>query len=310
MISGYEMRNSLVLLFVCAQIVLRQSFAGDEDLPFQLRSMVETERAFAKRCGEVGVRASFLEFFADSAIAFTPEPIRYKEAVKGLPPQSNPLRVRLQWEPRSGGVSSSGDLGFTTGPSIRTEPDKPARYGQFLSIWKLQPGGTWKVAADIGVSTPTRSSALGTRFKGFHQAAPPQPHNGVSSSSQLQDPLEFDREFTELCAGEGILKGYLTRIADEGRLHRENHDPIVGREQIRSFLGGAKVIPTWIPLGGEVSRASDFVYSYGSYQLKSTYAGSALVEKGYYLHIWSRVGGGEWKLIADVTNPSEPDRTR
>jgi ketosteroid isomerase-like protein len=272
--------------------------------------MVESERAFAKRCGEIGVRASFLEFFADSAIAFTPEPIRYKEAVKGLPPQSNPLLVRLQWEPQTGGVSWSGDLGFTTGPSVRTEPDKPDRYGQFLSIWRLQPDGTWKVVADIGVSTPHQSSPLGTPFKAFHRVAPSQPDRRDSSDRRLQDPLEFDREFTELCAEEGILKGYLGRIDGGVRLHRENHDPIVGREQAGLFLRSLNVVPAWTPAGGEVSRAGDFVYSYGSYELTSRSKGSAVVEKGSYLHVWRREGSGEWRLIADVTNPIEPNHTR
>ena len=50
-----------------------------------LSSLVQTERLFARTCGEKGIRASFVAFFAGDAIAFIPEPVKYKDAVKGLP---------------------------------------------------------------------------------------------------------------------------------------------------------------------------------------------------------------------------------
>src|SRR5437867_11297490 len=178
------MKTILSMVLLCANA----SGADDDSTNTTvLRSLVETERAFAGTCGEKGVRASFLEFFADDGIAFRPEPFRFKEAMKDLPPPSDPLGVTLEWEPQAGGVAASGDLGYTTGPSVRTDKtaeDKPQRFGQFFSVWKKQKDGRWKVAADIGVATPARMTPLGKPFKQPRTIASAPMTKGNGSTSQ------------------------------------------------------------------------------------------------------------------------------
>ena len=300
------MKNIFGAALCLAVLLPCRVMAGDDGLPVALRSLVETERSFAKRCGEVGIRASFLEFFADDAIAFTPQPVRYKEAVKNLP-APDPHAVRLEWEPRTGDISASSDLGFTTGPSVRTnakEPDQPRRYGQFLSVWKKQSDGSWKVAADIGVSAPEEISPLGTPFTGFHEVAAT---TGVSSDKN-RDPLERDRELSGLCASKGLLEGYCSRASEEVRLLREDHKAIVGATEARLFLAKEVSTASWSPTAGEISRAGDLCYAYGSYELKLNPGGN--VETGYYLHIWKRDGHGDWKLVSDAENPVAPEQKK
>ena len=300
------MKNILGAALCLAILLACRVMAGEDGLPATLRSLVDTERSFAKRCGEVGIRASFLEFFADDAIAFTPEPVRYKEAVKNLP-APDPHAVRLEWEPQTGDVSASSDLGFTTGPSVRTnakEPGEPRRYGQFLSVWKKQGDGSWKVAADIGVSAPEEVSPLGTPFTRFHGMAATA---GVSSDRN-EDPMERDRELTGLCASQGLLEGYLSRTSDEARLLREDHKPIVGATEVRLFLSKEVSTASWSPTSGGISQAGDLCYAYGSYELKLNPGGNA--EAGYYLHVWKRDGHGDWKLVADAMNPGAPEQKK
>jgi hypothetical protein len=51
-------------------------------------------------------------------------------------------------------VAPSGEMGLSTGPSkitSRGKPDAPPAYGQFVSVWRRDAGGTWKVAVDLGI---------------------------------------------------------------------------------------------------------------------------------------------------------------
>jgi ketosteroid isomerase-like protein len=296
--------KTLVVVLLC--LVAAGSYpgqAGDDGLSPALRSLVDAERSFARRCGVVGIRASFLEFFEDSAIAFAPEPVRYKEAVKGLPSPSDPLAVRLEWEPQTGDVSASSDLGFTTGPSVRTNtavPDVSKQYGQFLSVWKKQSDGAWKVAVDIGVSAPAAVSPLGTPFKTRRGATPVK---GLPSGSS-NDPVEIDRELSRLCSSEGLLDGYLSRASEEVQLLRESHRPVVGIKAAQSYLTKEVHAAKWSPISGEISHAGDLCYTYGSYEMKPNR--TSRLETGYYLHVWRRNDHGEWKLVADATNPDVP----
>jgi ketosteroid isomerase-like protein len=118
-----------------------------------LDSLVAAERAFAAASVELGTRASFLRFFADSCVAFSPAPCIYREAVAKLPPPSDPLARTLDWEPVEADVALSGDMGYTTGPfslTDHTREGSPVRYGFYFSVWKRQSDSTWKIIVDIG----------------------------------------------------------------------------------------------------------------------------------------------------------------
>jgi ketosteroid isomerase-like protein len=64
----------------------------------------------------------------------------------------------LNWEPARAELSASGDLGFTIGryQSRRMDADgQPiVRTGTYLSIWRREESGAWKVVVDTGVPDP------------------------------------------------------------------------------------------------------------------------------------------------------------
>jgi uncharacterized protein (TIGR02246 family) len=66
----------------------------------------------------------------------------------------------LRWEPTFAAVSRSGDLGYTTGKSKRrsldTDGQMTERDGRYLTIWRKQQDGSWKVEIDVGNSGPPR----------------------------------------------------------------------------------------------------------------------------------------------------------
>ena len=76
--------------------------------------MADAERAFAAAARVKGIRDAFLEFFADDAM-FEPGAGLAKEQLRKQKPE--PFSVReLVWEPRTGDVAASGELGWLTGP--------------------------------------------------------------------------------------------------------------------------------------------------------------------------------------------------
>jgi ketosteroid isomerase-like protein len=74
-----------------------------------------------------------------------------------------PEGTTLTWTPVKAEMSSSGDLGYTYGNYIYTAKNKEgklvANYGKYTSIWKKQKDGQWKVAVDMGNSSPDPKSA-------------------------------------------------------------------------------------------------------------------------------------------------------
>ena len=67
--------------------------------------------------------------------------------------------VRLTWTPVFADMAASGDLGYTFGTYVFTANDKDGKpmshYGKYATVWKKQKDGAWKVAMDMGNTSPT-----------------------------------------------------------------------------------------------------------------------------------------------------------
>lgn len=264
--------------------------------------MAETERGFARTAAVKGWRDAFLEFFADDAIAFTPEVVPAKDGLRKQP-HAPPSEFELLWEPRTGDVAASGDLGWLTGPSTAinhkaSDGAKP-RYGCYLSIWRRQPDGRWRVIVDVGVNAPapvqfppglTRSSV------GTHYAGPEKRDAAVSSLRAVDQELN----------GEVAAKGFAvlaSRAASLSRLHRPGNAPVVGAEAMAAWLRERETAGTATAAAAHAAAAGDFGYTHGRFSVTAPAASA-----GVYIRLWSRDAAGRWWLMADVAQIFPPAR--
>src|SRR5688572_30447154 len=83
-------------------------------------------------------------------------PSRAREAARAEWAQFfDPSGPSLTWEPYEGEVSSQGDLGFTRGRFLFAGKDAAGKAvterGEYLSIWRKQPDGAWRLVVDSSV---------------------------------------------------------------------------------------------------------------------------------------------------------------
>jgi ketosteroid isomerase-like protein len=70
--------------------------------------------------------------------------------------------ISLRWQPLSAEISKSKDLGYTVGSYTITQTDEKGSAtvgsGKYLTVWRLQKDGSWKVEFYTGVpDTPPAS---------------------------------------------------------------------------------------------------------------------------------------------------------
>jgi ketosteroid isomerase-like protein len=122
------------------------------------RAMADADRAFARLSRQQGMRAAFLAYLADDGVIFRPGPVPGRAFLEARPSPA----IELTWTPVYAAVAASGDLGYTTGPyEVRgTGPDRALEdQGYYVTVWRKQADGSWKVAVDQGVSTPQLGGA-------------------------------------------------------------------------------------------------------------------------------------------------------
>jgi ketosteroid isomerase-like protein len=269
--------------------------SGDTSIPPALEKMAQTERDFAAACRKVGLRDSFLQFFADEALFFVPEPVRAKEGLSKRP--SEPFAARqLTWEPRLGDIAASGELGWLTGPSSLLVPSAPKpgpNHQVYLSTWRKQPSGEWRVIIDIGVSTPSAAPFA----PGFQRFAMPDRYTKGGGPKAAAASLEAaDQAVNERAATSSMVDGYGPALLDSSRLHRDDIFPIVGRAKIVEWLRAQPGKFSASTTKAEAAEAGDFGYSYGSFKTE----GADKPKTGSYVRMWERRADGTWFIAVDV----------
>lgn len=56
----------------------------------------------------------------------------------------------LTWEPTRAEIASAGDMGYTVGRWTSTGPQGDQTHGVYVSVWRRQADGSWKVSIDLG----------------------------------------------------------------------------------------------------------------------------------------------------------------
>jgi ketosteroid isomerase-like protein len=292
-------RFSLILLLS----FLAGPFAGRAAEPAgadAARAMVESERKFYQAGQEKGTRAAFLAFLADDAIVFRPGPVNGKEAW-GKRPETG---LDLIWEPTFAAIARSADFGYTTGPAkwrANKKEEGFLGYGQFVSIWKKQKDGSWKVELDCGIENP----------KPAGQPDPLRlsvPEEGqevkIVEARRKASPLpEAHKHFVD-AAKINSADAALGVAAEEIRVYREGSFPAVGKSAAATLLNAKSGKMSLQQLGGDMSRSVDLAYSYGKYSLNR----DGNTELGYFFQIWQTDAVGVWKLVVDWQQPLPPDK--
>lgn len=296
----------LYLLMVCACVA--PAAAQDKNRVNDLKSMVETERAFARTSEEKGTRESFAEFIAEDGILFRPTAVFGKKWMQEHPLPPSPTRSLLSWQPIFAAVSRAGDLGYTTGPwqfKQDIKDAKPVAFGNFMTVWRKQADRSWKFALDLGISHP-EPKARTPRWEPDSS----QPGSGgfkrVDPEAARATLLNVDREFSKASAGQGAREAFLLYAAKDVRLFRNDHLPFLGRAGAADALAPLTGEWTWTPAFAGVSVSGDLGYSYGIYELREKTGAGAVSERGNYARVWKKVNGA-WKVVVDVADPLPPE---
>jgi len=259
----------------------------------ELMSLVKAEESFSRMAKEKSARDAFLFFLMDDAITFVPAqgPRKGKVYLEKQQPDSS----WLHWWPVFTDIAASGDFGYNTGPwefrQKRTDKE-PVAYGEFISLWKKNPQGEWRVALDVGIrhqkpvtARPLTSSAIRSEKKG-----------GLSG----EQPGQFDpeQEFIRSLMQRGS-NAYIPLLSEEAKFFRPGYEPFYGKETVQDFLNHSREKVTCDYVSGEISPSHDLACVYGTASRESIEDGVTKTVRHSYVRFWKREHG-QWKIVLDV----------
>lgn len=122
------------------------------------QAILEADREFDRVTAAKGADG-WTSFFAENGRMFQSngQIIAGKKAIReAMAPLFAGAANSLRWRPVTAEVAQSGELGYTTGESllrmVGADGKLMIRPGRYVTIWRRQPDGSWKVELDIGAS--------------------------------------------------------------------------------------------------------------------------------------------------------------
>lgn len=250
-----------------------------------LKELVNTEKAFARTAAETGTKAAFLKFLADDGVVFNPDRANGKE-VWSARKESPAL---LSWYPSFADISSSGSIGYTTGPweyRPKGKGDLPVAFGHFVTLWQKQPNGQFRAVLDIGVT--------------HEKPAVPEPEfNPVRAAASSSDTSSYAGDaaarFFETVSGSGAPKAYREFAAADIRLLRDKKMPVVGKKSVLKEIGNQK---GKLSISKRMSfyGSGDLAYATNTYILNKP---DGTAEKGNFVQIWKLIDK-RWQIVLDI----------
>jgi ketosteroid isomerase-like protein len=265
-------------------------------------AVIAAERAFARLSLDSGTYVAFVANLDERSVVFRPRATNGKQWYVAHPPTGP--QGTLFWTPAFVGVSSSGDLAFSTGP-YRFEGsrgrDTVRAGGVFATVWgRADEKAPWRVLIDLGVGDSVVPSV---DPRGPVRVAKPAVKAARGAApSPLAEVLRVDSALGAHYTLPSSDDGLVTRVADDAWVLRDRWG-VVAPDAVRRMVDAIATY-TSTPTAGAVARAGDLAYTYGTYTLDRGGAPSGR-EGGNYLRVWRRDVRG-WRLVLDVASPVPP----
>ena len=117
-----------------------------------------------------GGGAAFVEWFTDDAVTLSngQQPVLTKAGI-AVNAHWKPGEYQLQWQPMGAQMGDSGDMGFTWGhydaTTFHPGGNPTTQSGRYITIWKKQSTGGWKVALDASANEPKSAAPKSAETK-------------------------------------------------------------------------------------------------------------------------------------------------
>ncbi len=267
-----------LLLAACA------SASEPQGLPGNANDVVAAERAFAARGAEIGWVAAFREYTAPDGMVGD-----FQNAPQSLNETSDQGARNLFWWPAYAGIAWSGDLGFTTGPFSVDEARTPR--GQYFTVWRRQPDGSWKWIWDGGVG-PVRDP--GPTYASNHLELLPMTSRGIGAEEARRQVDYIERSFRN---GTQVA----TYMSEGAHVYRTGEWRAIGGMRA---IGAAALIDTafYEVRRIEVSEAGDLAFVLGTARW-TTREGEE--RQGQYARMWQHQPEG-WRIVFDQLSAQPP----
>ncbi len=274
--------------FVCAFITFSSVQA---QLPDKVGSLISADRTASNISKGSNPHQALLSIVDKESILYVPSPVN---ALNYLNNRPNIPDV-MSWQPNFALVSKSLDWGVTSGPMEFQKVGSIKRYGQYLTVWRRDKKGNWKVHLRAEVE----NYGKGPKSSMVYYEPDDSWYLKHRSKVRLQQREEVVTQSDELFST--ILKAnneaaFQEFLSDDVRYYYPWENEIEGKENVLAFLKKKRIEITTEPSGVGRAYSGEYAYTSGTATVRS----KEKVVKFNYIRIWQLKNDYQWRVIIEM----------
>lgn len=265
-------------------------------LPNKVGSLLNMERALAGMARETTPYEALLSVTNAETIYFAPGPVEGLRHMKNRPNIADVMR----WEPSFSGIGKSMEFGFTTGALEFQRVGSPVRHGEYLTIWKRDRKGDWKILVrGVSENYGRKSQIVDENLPNAEFIEPDSmgylKHRSQVRLNQRKEVVASNEQLFATILRSDNWVAFEEFLAEDVWLIYPWSEPIRGKRQAIDFLTsqGIQILTEM----EEVDRAysGELAYSHGT----ANFWKNGVRDPHNYIRVWQRQPDHQWRVIVE-----------
>lgn len=281
-----------VISFLCSIILCTSAFA---QIPEGVDQLIAAENYFNLKVQEKGLKKAFISVSDNNTIAFRPGPVPALKYYKEQPDSIGYLKL----SPVLAKISKSNDWGFTAGPYIykQSESDTRSFYGTYISVWKKNNKGVWRLAMDAGVAHKKPLKTIPNKF--FTPTDTKYIHQKSDKRLQQREDIVFssDKLMSTIMKADNKI-AQTEFLTEDSWLLFPGFEPMTNKKSIMEFWKKQGYKALTYPIMADRSVSGEIAYTYGT--------STILAKKYNYIRVWEVQPNFKWNVIVEVFTEELP----
>lgn len=260
-------------------------------LPDKVGSLITADRTASNIAKKENPYKAFMSIVDKESTLYVPSPVN---AINYLNNRPNIPDI-MSWAPNFALVSKSLDWGVTSGPMEFQKVGAIKRYGQYLTVWRRDRKGNWKVH----IRAEVENFGKGAKSDLVYYEPDDSWYLKHRSKVRLQQREEVVTQSDELFST--ILKAnnetaFNEFLADDVRYYYPWEAEIEGKKNVLAFLKKKRIEITTDPSGVGRAYSGEYAYTSGTATVRS----KEKVVKFNYIRIWQLKDDYQWRVIIEM----------
>jgi ketosteroid isomerase-like protein len=278
--------------FVSASLVFSLiSVEVNAQLPEKIGSLISVDKNASVLSTQQSPHTALLSIIDKESVFYVPSPVNAYNYLNNRPNISDVMT----WEPNFALLSKSLEFGVTSGKIQFQKVGAVQRNGQYLTIWKKNKKGEWKVdlraeVENYGKNRPKELTYVEPDNSWYLK------HRSKVRLQQREDIIMSTDELFSTVLKADNQAAYKEFMSDDVRFYYPWQEEIEGKTNVLNFLKKQRIEIVTEPLKVGRAYSGELAYSSGT----ATVYDKSKTIKFNYIRIWELKEDYQWRVVLEM----------